>query len=110
MPARRMITAYSTAISLARLQIATAQGRRSQTKGRRATMLTTMIKTMRLIAKHDIRRPEFTTWPAVRRCYAIAVAEILIAILIIGVLFISDPDRLQRVIDRLREFSAWLAE
>jgi hypothetical protein len=38
------------------------------------------------------------------------VAEILVAILIIGVLFISDPDRLQRLIDRVREFSAWLAE
>jgi hypothetical protein len=38
------------------------------------------------------------------------MAEILIAILIIGVLFISDPDRLQRVLDRVREFSAWLAE
>ena len=38
------------------------------------------------------------------------MSEILIAILIIAVLFISDPDRLQRVIDRLREFSAWLAE
>jgi hypothetical protein len=38
------------------------------------------------------------------------VAEILVAILIIGVLFVSDPDRLQRLIDRVREFSAWLAE
>jgi hypothetical protein len=38
------------------------------------------------------------------------VAEILIAVLITGVLFISDPDRLQRVLDRLREFTAWLAE
>jgi hypothetical protein len=38
------------------------------------------------------------------------VSEILVAILIIGVLFISDPDRLQRIIDRVREFSAWLAE
>lgn len=38
------------------------------------------------------------------------VTEILIAILITGVLFISDPERLQRVLDRLREFSAWLAE
>ena len=38
------------------------------------------------------------------------MAEILIVILIVGVLFISDPDRLQRVLDRLREFSAWLAE
>jgi hypothetical protein len=38
------------------------------------------------------------------------VSEILIAILIVGVLFISDPDRLQHLIDRIREFSAWLAE
>jgi hypothetical protein len=36
--------------------------------------------------------------------------EILAAVLITIVLFISDPDRLQRVIDRIREFSAWLAE
>jgi hypothetical protein len=42
--------------------------------------------------------------------YAVPVAEILIAVLITGVLFISDPDRLQRVLDRLREFTAWLAE
>ncbi len=38
------------------------------------------------------------------------MAEILVAVLITGVLFISDPDRLQRVLDRIREFSAWLAE
>jgi len=44
------------------------------------------------------------------RVYPDGVGEIVIAALIIGVLFISDPDRLQRIIDRLREFSAWLAE
>jgi hypothetical protein len=38
------------------------------------------------------------------------VTEIIIAILITGVLFISDPDRLQQVIERVREFSTWLAE
>jgi hypothetical protein len=38
------------------------------------------------------------------------VTEIFIAILITGVLFISDPDRLQAVLDRIREFSVWLAE
>jgi glucose uptake protein GlcU len=44
------------------------------------------------------------------RVYPFVVGEIAIAILVIGVLFISDPDRLQRIIERLREFSAWLAE
>jgi hypothetical protein len=38
------------------------------------------------------------------------VGEIAIVILLIGVLFIADPDRLQAVIDRVREISAWLAE
>jgi hypothetical protein len=45
-----------------------------------------------------------------RRVYPEHVGEVVIAALVIGVLFISDPDRLQRIIDRLREFSAWLAE
>ena len=45
-----------------------------------------------------------------RQVYPERVGEIVIAALVIGVLFISDPDRLQRIIDRLREFSAWLAE
>ena len=44
------------------------------------------------------------------RCYAGRVGEIAIAILLIGVLFIADPERLQSVIDRIREISAWLAE
>jgi hypothetical protein len=38
------------------------------------------------------------------------VAEIGIAILVASVLFIADPDRLQMVIDRLRELAVWLAE
>ena len=45
-----------------------------------------------------------------QRVYPELVGEIAIALLVIGVLFISDPDRLQSIIDRLREFSAWLAE
>jgi len=45
-----------------------------------------------------------------QRVYPRRMGEIAIAILVIGVLFISDPDRLQAIIDRLREFSAWLAE
>jgi hypothetical protein len=38
------------------------------------------------------------------------MGEIAIGLLIIGVLFISDPERLQNILDRLREFAAWLAE
>ncbi len=38
------------------------------------------------------------------------MAEVLVAVLITSVLFISDPERLQRVLDRIRDFSAWLAE
>jgi hypothetical protein len=38
------------------------------------------------------------------------VAEIAIALLIAGVLVIADPDRLQLLLERLRELSAWLAE
>ena len=36
--------------------------------------------------------------------------ECPLAILVIGVLFIADPDRLQLLMERLRELSAWLAE
>ena len=53
--------------------------------------------------------PDHTT-ANLQRVYPRFVGEIAIAILVIGVLFISDPDRLQAIIDRLREFSAWLAE
>ena len=38
------------------------------------------------------------------------MAEIALGILVIGVLFVSDPDRLQLVLERLRELSVWLAE
>ena len=38
------------------------------------------------------------------------MGEIWIALLIIGVLFIADPDRLQALLDKLRDLSAWLAE
>jgi hypothetical protein len=38
------------------------------------------------------------------------VAEITIAILVIGVLLISDPDRGQRILARLNELSHWLGE
>jgi hypothetical protein len=36
--------------------------------------------------------------------------EIALGILVIGVLFVADPDRLQLLLERLRELSAWLAE
>jgi hypothetical protein len=38
------------------------------------------------------------------------MAEITLAFLVIGVLLIADPDRLQALIERLRELSVWLAE
>jgi len=38
------------------------------------------------------------------------VGEIAVALLLIGVLLIADPGRLQYVLDKLRELSAWLAE
>ena len=38
------------------------------------------------------------------------MAEISLALLVIGVLFIADPDRLQLVIDRIRELVTWLGE
>jgi hypothetical protein len=38
------------------------------------------------------------------------MAEIALAILVVGVLFVADPDRLQNLMDRLRELSVWLAE
>ncbi len=39
-----------------------------------------------------------------------AMPEIGIAVLVIGVLLIADPERLQAVIDRVREIVTWLAE
>jgi len=38
------------------------------------------------------------------------MAELGLAILVIGVLLVADPDRLQALLDRIRELSAWLAE
>ena len=38
------------------------------------------------------------------------MAEITLGMLVIGVLVIADPDRLQALLDRLRELVAWLAE
>jgi hypothetical protein len=38
------------------------------------------------------------------------VGEIAIALLIAGVLLVADPDRLQYLVDKLRQLSAWLAE
>jgi hypothetical protein len=38
------------------------------------------------------------------------MAEIMLALLFAGVLFIAEPERLQMVLDRVREVAAWLAE
>lgn len=38
------------------------------------------------------------------------MAELGLGILVIGVLLVADPDRLQALLDRIRELSAWLAE
>jgi hypothetical protein len=38
------------------------------------------------------------------------MGEIGLAILVIGVLFVADPDRLQTALDKLRDLMAWLAE
>jgi len=38
------------------------------------------------------------------------MGEIAVALLLIGVLLIADPKRLQYVMDKVRELSAWLAE
>lgn len=38
------------------------------------------------------------------------MGEIAVALLLIGVLLIADPGRLQYVMDKLRDLSAWLAE
>jgi hypothetical protein len=38
------------------------------------------------------------------------MAEIAVAVLIAGVLLIADPERLQYLLERLRQLSAWLAE
>ena len=92
-----------TATSFARRQSAIAQRRRKTTNGNTASTLNTMIR-RRIFIPHD------HTMALPRRVYPQFMGEVAIAILVIGVLFISDPDRLQAIIDRLREFSAWLAE
>ena len=38
------------------------------------------------------------------------MSEIGIAILVVGVLLVADPDRLQSLLDRVRELMNWLAE
>jgi hypothetical protein len=38
------------------------------------------------------------------------MAEIAIGILVVGVLLIADPDRLQQLMDRVRDVINWLAE
>jgi hypothetical protein len=38
------------------------------------------------------------------------MGEIAVALLLIGVLLIADPQRLQYLLDKLRDLSNWLAE
>jgi hypothetical protein len=38
------------------------------------------------------------------------MAEIALGLFLVAVLFIADPDRLQTVMDQVRELAAWLAE
>ena len=38
------------------------------------------------------------------------MSEIALGLLVIGVLVVSDPDRLQMIVDRVQELIAWLAE
>jgi hypothetical protein len=38
------------------------------------------------------------------------MSEIGLAIIVISVLLVADPDRLQTLIDRVRDLMAWLAE
>jgi hypothetical protein len=38
------------------------------------------------------------------------MAEISLAILVFGVLLVADPDRLQSILDRVRDLINWLAE
>jgi hypothetical protein len=38
------------------------------------------------------------------------MAELGLAVLVIGVLVLADPARLQAALDKLREVMAWLAE
>jgi hypothetical protein len=36
--------------------------------------------------------------------------ELLLALFAAGVLIVADPERLQMIIERIRELAAWLAE
>jgi hypothetical protein len=36
--------------------------------------------------------------------------EVALAILVVGVLFVADTERLRALIERVRELAAWLAE
>jgi len=38
------------------------------------------------------------------------MGEIAVALLLAGVLLIADPNRLQVLLDKLRQLTAWLAE
>ena len=38
------------------------------------------------------------------------MAEISLAILVFGVLLVADPERLQKLMERLREVINWMAE
>jgi len=38
------------------------------------------------------------------------VPEISLAILVVGVLLVADPERLQAILDRVRDMINWLAE
>jgi hypothetical protein len=38
------------------------------------------------------------------------MSEILLGMLVVGVLIVADPDRLQQIIDRIQDLITWLAE
>ena len=38
------------------------------------------------------------------------MSEILLGFLVVGVLVVSDPERLQQIIDRIQDLFVWLAE
>jgi hypothetical protein len=38
------------------------------------------------------------------------MGEVAVALLLIGVLLVADPRRLEYIMDKLRELTAWLAE
>ncbi len=93
-----------TTTSRIRRQSLKAQGRFRRTNGiSSAAPAIRMRSSIFITADHRSSHPD-------GRCYAFRVSEIAIGILVIGVLFIADADRLQAAIDRLRELAAWLAE